>query len=373
MVIGFDAKRAFRNSSGLGNYSRRLIHQLARFYPHNRYLLYTPNPISLENDFPPLNTETLTPPGSIARLAPSLWRSYSIMNNIIKDKPDIFHGLSNELPFSIEKTKVKSIVTIHDLIFIRYPEFYKKIDRKIYLKKFRFSAENADRVIAASEQTKKDIIQFLGIPKEKIHVVYQSGNPMFSSPVGEQKIRAIRKKYSLPEDYIFNLGTIEERKNLLQLLRALQLTKERYPLVVAGNPKPSYFGKVKRFIGENKSDNIFFLNRIPTNDLPALYQGAKLFVYPSSFEGFGIPVLEALQSGIPVIAGKGNCLEETGGPASIYIDPFDSEKFAVEIDRVMNDSELCRKMTREGLTYARKFEPQSTTENLMRLYEDVLR
>lgn len=371
MKIAFDAKRAFRNSSGLGNYSRMVIRQLCEYYPQNEYIMYSPKNGSIDPDFPPHNAKLILPKKPVYKFFNAYWRSYHLKNILEKENPDIFHGLSNEIPFNLHKTKVKTIVTIHDLIFIRFPDLYRYIDRKIYSRKFRYASENADLVIAASEQTKKDIIEFFGIPEKKIKVVYQSGNPMFSHKLNSDEINWIKNKYNTGSEYILNLGTIEERKNLLQLLKALRESQNKTQLVVVGQPKKKYFQKVQEFIRKNRLNNIRFLQNVPTSDLPALYQGASLFVYPSSFEGFGIPVLEAIQSGTPVIAGAGHCLEETGGPESIYIDPFKTEKFADIIDKVLDNSDLRQKMEEAGKKHAEQFLPHNTVKNLYSVYEGL--
>lgn len=371
MKIAFDAKRAYRNSSGLGNYSRMVIRQLCEYYPHNEYIMYSPKNGSIDPDFPPGNSKLILPQKPVYKLFNAYWRSYHLKNILEKEKPDIFHGLSNELPFNIHKTRIKTVVTIHDLIFIRFPELYKYIDRKIYSRKFRYASENADLVIATSEQTKKDIITFFGVKEKKVKVVYQSGNPVFNYELNSDEIKWIRNKYNIGSDYILNLGTIEERKNLLQLVKALHLARNKALLVVIGRPKKKYFQKVQDYIHKNRINNIQFLQDVPTSDLPALYQGASLFVYPSSFEGFGIPVLEAIQSGTPVIAGAGHCLEETGGPESIYTDPFNIEEFAKVIDKVLDNSDLRRKMKESGKLYSEKFQPHNTVKNLHSVYEHL--
>ncbi len=371
MKIAFDAKRAFRNSSGLGNYSRMIIRQLCQYYPDNEYIMYSPHNGIIDQDFPPENSRLILPESTVSKIFRSYWRSYSLKNIIQKDKPDIFHGLSNELPLNIHKSGIRTVVTIHDLIFLRFPELYKYIDRKIYLRKFRYASENADIVIAVSEQTKKDLQNYFNIPENKIRVVYQSGNPIFSKKLDPHKVENIREKYSIPSGYVLNLGTIEERKNLLQLVKAVHSAKNTVPLVIVGRAKKHYAEKVHEYIARNRLDNIHFLHNVPTSDLPALYQGASLFAYPSSFEGFGIPVLEAVQSGTPVIAGAGHCLEETGGPESIYINPFNIEKFSAAIDNILENSDLRSKMIEAGHKHSLKFRPEKTVKNLYRVYESL--
>lgn len=318
MRIGFDGKRAVQNFTGLGNYSRYIVDILCQFYPENEYVLYAPK----KRENKRLNKLTKQyrqlqlsyPTTSFWKKLSSLWRVLGVTRQLEKERIDIFHGLSNELPLNIHKSKVKSIVTIHDLIFLRYPQYYHSIDRNIYTYKFRKACENADRIIAISECTKRDIIEYFGIPADKIEVVYQGCDTSFTHPVTEEKKREVRAKYQLPEHYILNVGSIEERKNALSAVQALTMLPEQIHLVIVGR-HTEYTDKIERFIKENKlEERVHIISNVPFDDLPTFYQLAEIFVYPSRFEGFGIPIIEALYSGIPVVAATGSCLEEAGGP-----------------------------------------------------------
>ena len=327
MRIGFDGKRAVQNFTGLGNYSRYIVDILCQFYPENEYVLYAPKKREnkrldkLTKQYQQLQLSY--PTTSSWKKLSSLWRVWGVTQQLEKEKIDIFHGLSNELPLNIHQSEVKSIVTIHDLIFLRYPQYYHSIDRKIYTYKFRKACENADKIIAISECTKRDIIEYFRIPADKIEVVYQGCDPSFMHPVAAEKKREIRAKYQLPDHYILNVGSIEERKNALSAVQALTMLPEQIHLVIVGR-HTEYTDKIERFIKENKlEERVHIISNVPFDDLPAFYQLAEIFVYPSRFEGFGIPIIEALYSGIPVVAATGSCLEEAGGPDSIYVHPDD--------------------------------------------------
>ena len=371
MKIGFDAKRAFYNFSGLGNYSRNIIAQLLRYFPDNEYILYSPGKKIFNETFPPTDLTINTPEKFLHKKLPSYWRSFHLSKQLNNDKIDIYHGLSNELPANIDLIKGKSVVSIHDLIFIHYPELYKKIDRNIYHQKFSYAADKADKVIAISQQTKEDLINLFNTREEKIEVVYQSCNPVFSLKVSETELNHIKASYNLPKEFILYVGTIEKRKNLLKLVQALHHDNIDIPLLVVGK-ETEYAKLVHQYISANNLKNIQFLNFIPNAHLPGLYQLASLFVYPSSYEGFGIPVLEALNSGVPVIAGKGSCLEETGGPDSLYIDPFDLEAFAQAIKSTLEDTDLRKKMILKGKEFALNFTEEKTSRNLFQVYESLI-
>jgi len=371
MRIGFDAKRAFLNRSGLGNYSRSTINLLQKYFPENEYFLYT---TSLENkaDFNFSNrTNTISPKNNLGKIIPSIWRTFQLAKQISEDRIEIYHGLSNELPRKINKIKTKSIVTIHDLIFLRYPEFYKKIDRKIYLQKFKYSCEVADIVFAISEQTKSDIVNFLKIDEAKIEVVYQSCNSIFTQKKSESDKNKIRKKYNLPQQYLLYVGTIEERKNLLTIIKALHRGKIDIPLIVIGKTTP-YYNKVLSYISENDLTQIQFLTNADFEDFPEIYQMAEIFIYPSVFEGFGIPIIEALYSQTPVITSKGGCFSETGGKHSIYISPFAVDEMIDAINKVLFDTELQNEMKLKGLEYVQRFNEDKVAENIFFHYKNLV-
>ena len=373
MRIGFDAKRAFLNSTGLGNYSRDTIRILSRFYSDNKYFLYTPN----NNNNPRLsfisdrnNTFIRTPESLINKALKAYWRSKSIVRDLFTNKIDIYHGLSHELPIGIEKTNIKTVVTIHDLIFIRYPHLFRTIDRKIYSKKFKSACNRAHKIIAVSEQTKKDIIDFFEIPESKIIVVYQGCNAVFQKEIIPKRKQEVINKYNLPNNYLLHVGSIEERKNLLTLLKTLKdLPDQR--LVIIGQGK-SYKIKCLRYISENNlSERVIFLGGIELEEMAAIYQNAQVFIYPSVFEGFGIPILEALFSKTPVITSKEGCFSEVGGTNSKYINPLSVNEMKETILKIQNSTKIQNTMKEKGFEYAQKFTDDKIAKNLMKVYTNL--
>lgn len=378
MKIGFDGKRAANNLTGLGNYSRSLIEQLAGYFPENEYFVYTPKikssgQISSFFRLPGVHL-CLAPSGTLLK---ALWRSVGIGRQLLKDNIDIYHGLSNEIPFQIP-AGTKKVVTIHDLIYLRFPQHYHWTDRFIYNIKSKYACQHADLIIAISEKTKQDIIHYYQTPSEKIQVIYQSCDDSFKTLLPADQRNAILKKYSLtmpagePVKYLLNVGTIEARKNLLLIIRALPKIDAAYKLVVVGK-KQAYAGRVAEEISELQlQDRVIFLENIPFTDLPAIYQGAALFIYPSFYEGFGIPVIEAMYSGIPVIAATGSCLEEAGGPDSIYINPDDPDALAAATNKVTQSAELASNMIKAGFNYLNKFNTTGLSSQLMSAYQDLI-
>lgn len=389
MRIGFDAKRAFFNESGLGNYSRRLVLSLATYYPNHEYLLYTPKKLeatTIAKDGLALlhlpNVKPQLPEGVYEKLLGGrLWRSWGVNKQLKKDDLAIYHGLSHELPIGIHKTGVKSVVTIHDLIFMRYPELYASFDRFIYTKKWMYSCAVADRIIATSEQTKQDLINFFQIASDKIEVVYQSCHPRFYAyndgvflQHGIFTQQAYDIPYDIPDEYILYVGSVVERKNLLTLVKAIEQLQGHLPvhLVVVGRGK-AYLKKVKQYIADHKLTNqITFLTNVPSEHLPALYRCAKAFVYPSIFEGFGIPIIEALFSRIPVITSTGSCFSEVGGEHTYYVDPLNVEELSAAIEAVLTNGSLRMDMIVNGWNHAQQFTEEKVAANLIEFYQKLL-
>lgn len=371
MRIGFDAKRAYFNYSGLGNYSRNTIRYLSQQFPDNEFYLYIPG---TKNQIPngAYKNHTLIYPQSWKdRKFSSFWRSYWLGEQLVRDGIDLYHGLSNEIPFDIIRNRVPSVVTIHDLIFLRFPDWYKPIDRKIYSRKAKFSCMNADRVIAISRQTRSDIIHYYKIPEDKIDVVYQGCDPDFYEQWDDAEKEKLAHKYHLPASYLLYVGTIEERKNLLQLIKARHHGKLDIPLIVIGRSTP-YINQIHEYIREHSLKNITFLQDVPNRDLPGIYQLAEAFVYPSRFEGFGIPILEALFSRTPVITSRGSCFDEAGGQSSKYVDPDDTDEMIHALRLVLENEKLRSEMQEKGYAHAQKFKQDIIADNVMEVYRKIV-
>jgi len=377
MKIGFDAKRVFHNFRGLGNYSRTLIESLIKHFPEEEYLLFTPpfkdtRALAWEKRFD--NVSVITPTRSVDKLMSSAWRSFFMDRDISKNGVDIYHGLSHELPSNLRDRGVKSVVTIHDLIFMRYPEYFPWVDRKVYFRKFKHAVDNADKVIAICEQTKADIDHFLDCRGDKVEVIQQSCHPSFYISASIETKERVRSKYDLGEHYILYVGALEERKNALSLVQAFSRLKDHIPhkLILVGSGK-DYKTKIENeILDQGLRDRCFIKDNVPQEDLPSFYQMADLFVYPSFFEGWGIPNVEALFSETPVITSLGSCFAESAGPNSLYIDPNRAEDIAEKMERVLFDDDLQKLMAREGRLYAEQFHWKNTSLKMIELYRKTL-
>lgn len=384
MRIGFDAKRAYHNQTGLGHYSRTLIRSLATNYPAHSYWLMNPRP-SKQFHFQDLSNVTeVLPQDWLSKGFPSLWRSSWMNKDLQRLELDLYHGLSHELPAGIAKTGIPSVVTMHDLIFERYPDQYKRADRMIYRYKFQQACKQADRIIAISRQTKVDLVELYGVPESKIDVCYQSCNPAFAQPVSEQEKLRVRNLYQLPEQFFLYVGSIIERKNLLNICKAMTVLSNEvpFPLVIIGGGG-AYKQQVQEFILQHQLDDrcIFLSDHTAARnssgfqtaaDFPAIYQQALAMIYPSFYEGFGIPVLEGLWSGIPVITSNSSCLPEAGGAGAFYVNPGSPEEIAQQMKSVVTDPLLVQSHFEKTKQHLVQFTNQATTARVMDVYRNLL-
>lgn len=366
MIIGFEAKRIFQNCSGLGNYGRNTVNMLARFYPENKYKLFAPKFTDLYSL--PDSAEIITPKSYLSKFFKSYWRLQQVTKLLSKNNIDIFHGLSHALPYGIEKTGIPSVVTIHDLIFLRFPEYYQKIDLIMYQSVYRSSCNRATKIIAISKQTKSDLINYFDIEPSKIEVIYQSCDNRFYDRVTEAQKFTVQLKFSLPDKFILCVGTIENRKNQLAILQAVTEKKIAATIVILGKPT-AYIHQLNQFISENGiQKQVMFLHNTNFAELQTIYQMAELLIYPSFFEGFGLPVIEAQASGCPVITSNISSLPEAGGDGALYINPADISEIGHSIYNILSDKQLKTNLIQDGTANAELFSEKYVAKSLMKLY-----
>lgn len=371
MRIGFDAKRAFNNRRGLGNYSRETLRILTTLSPEHQYYLFTPRTDPSIGFACPINAQLVMPKAK-GSWPQSVWRTWGIAKEAKQQQLDLYHGLSHELPYGIEKTGIRTVLTMHDLLYLSHPEFFSAFDRTMYRKKYLHSCRVADRIVAISEQTRRDLLEQTDTPADKIEVVYQGCHPRFRQQVSEEAKRRFKEQYRLPEDFLLNVAAIEPRKNQLLLLKAMEAGRFDLPLVIAGQETP-YLETLRQYARQHGLEHrVYWLPDLPGDVLPTLYQSATVFVFPSLYEGFGIPVVEALTSGLPVIAATGSCLEESGGPGSLYCAPTDEAEWAERIAEVVENETKRNTMIQLGLTYSERFSDQAIHQQLIQIYQNLV-
>lgn len=375
MRIGFEAKRLFNNFTGLGNYSRFLVKALSESYPNCQYTLYSPKYKDHPETAPFFKNPAFhirTPSRWVKGTGfGSFWRSVNLGNMASRDGIELLHGLSNELPLT-KPDGLKTVVTIHDLIYKRYPELYGKVDAMIYTRKLEHACNSADRIIAISKQTAKDILQFTKVDKNKIRIVYQGCHEQFNMLVDEAGMAQVKSKYGLPDRYLLNVGTLEKRKNALIILKALTHLDPDVSLVLVGKAT-AYQRVLNNFIATHQlHSRVRFIHKVAFSDLPAIYQSATVFIYPSRFEGFGIPIVEAIASGVPVVAAKGSSLEEAGGETSLYVDADNEQELAGSINGLLSNPSLRESVITRSQEHIRKFRSQVIAKEVMKVYRELI-
>ena len=330
--IGLDAKRIVRNGTGLGSYGRTLANDLAGIDGLD-LMLYAPDKgrDSLRNQVAERENLHFCYPNGLYQtaLGKAFWRSKGIISQMQHDGIQVYHGLSGELPVGIRKSGIKSVVTIHDLIFMRHPEYYHSVDVKIYTRKFRQTLQEADRIVAISECTKRDICELGGIEPERVDIIYQSCARRFSDSPENRQLWQVRDKYGLADRYILNVGSIEQRKNVLLAVKALNRLPEDVSLVIVGR-HTSYADEILQY------------------------------------------VIEAIRLGLPVVACTGSCLEEAGGPDSLYVDPDDDEAMAHAISQVLFGVEGRQRRIELSQEYVKRFENTGAAQRFADLYREML-
>jgi glycosyltransferase involved in cell wall biosynthesis len=376
LTIGYDGKRAALNAVGLGNYSRNLLRDLSTERPENRYVVYSPSPFDpkLSAEFTPHPSITLRAPESRPRfkLLRHLQRHSAVVRQAREDRLSLFHGLTHTLPAGLP---CPSVVTVHDLMYLRRPEDFGWFERTNLHRICKAAVRRAARVIAVSEATKIDVVERLGVAPEKVVVTWQSCSPRFRRErVTEDDLARVRAKHALPPRFILQVGTVEPRKNALRLVRAFHRLGPRgegVQLLIAGLSRSDYAQEV-RAAAQASGGTVRLLGHVDTQELPALYTAASLFAYVPLIEGFGIPVLEALSCGTPVVTSNASSLREVGGPAAIPIDPLSEDSIAEGLAAGLDDGPVLARVRAAMPAHVAKFSPAAVVERVMDVYRAAL-
>ena len=362
MKIGFDAKRLFYNDTGLGNYARTLIKNLQKFHPNHQYFLFTPGLRETEETkyFFDKSRFTIIQP----KRKDFFWRQWGISREINKLKLDIYHGLSHELPMRMPDKSTRCFVTVHDLIFEKFPHLYPWFDSKFYRIKYRRSAHLADHIISISNSTSKDIQDIWKIDKSKISTIYQTCNPAISTIAKSSRIRK----------HFLYVGSVIRRKRLSDIILALSGLEEakKKPLVVIGSGD-SYLTEVEKLINKLKiSKWVHFIGKKSNKELVRYYDEAIALIYPSEYEGFGIPIIEAAFRKIPVITSTSSSMPEAGGPVSFYVEPGDIAQIKNYMDEISSNSDKIESRVNKTFQYVSEhFDARLLSNQLMSTYQQV--
>jgi glycosyltransferase involved in cell wall biosynthesis len=312
--------------------------------------------------FHPSGRLTVRPPVRIAWEQTVLPRQLAALN----PKPDVLHGLAYALPGGWAGP---GVVTIYDLSFLHFPRAFNLTNRIYLTATTRASARRARRILTISEHARRDIVRLLNVPEQRVDVTYPAAEERYR-PLPPKEVERFREARGLPDDFVFAVGTLEPRKNLVGLLHAYaRLRSPRVPLYVAGGTGWRFgpiFDTVQLL---ELQDDVHFLGFVPEDELPLWYNAARLFVFPSLYEGFGLPVLEAMACGAPVITSTASSLPEVAGQAAVLIPPQDTQRLAEEMERVLNDPQRQMEMRAAGRIQASRFSWRAMTDQTVASYE----
>jgi len=379
LTIGFESKRLLTSSTGFGTYSRTLVRDICKYYPETRCVLIAHDSYKVLNrlsTFSSSEVEQVKRSDTLKVVYPPntwhlYWKLLGAKRALYDHGVDIYHGLAHQIPRSVRQKRLPIVLTVHDLIYRYYPELFPGEDLNLYESQLLNACSISNKIVAVSESTKRDLVNFFSISPQKISVIYSACDYRYHKTETSETIQQTRSIYGLPEKYLLYVGSMSERKNLLSVVKALNIIprSDRLPLVVVG-ATTSYSNVVGDYIKNNGLDDwIIFPKRVETEDLPAVYQAAEIFLYTSLYEGFGMPILEALSSRIPVITSNISAMPEAAGPDSRLIDPESPDEIATGITDILSDDSLRHKMIENGYAYSQKFNNKKVTEKMLQLYQ----
>lgn len=375
MTIYLDISAAVHHRTGLGRYAESLTRALVTADP-GRYALF----YNRERSAKPLTGLEHLPTHTISlgykpwRMAVWLGQLAHIGFDKLLPGAELFHA-TEHLLMPLHHTPC--VLTIHDLAFRIFPHCHKPLNYAFLNLAMPLFIRRANSIIAVSRSTKQDLVRLYGVDPNRIKVIYEAADHQFQ-PQPMETIEHMRRKYSLTEPFVLCVSTIEPRKNLIRLLEAWQMVirKPKHPgvrLVIVGKKGWLYQPFFRRLEELGLDRKVILLGHVPDVDLPALYSAAMLFVFPSLYEGFGLPPLEAMACGVPVICSNASSLPEVTGDAALLVDPLDVEALAEAMDRVLTDEALRAGMRERGLRQAAKFSWEDAARRTSQVYESLAR
>ena len=370
MRIGIDGRYIQDRFPGIGRYTFNLARALAQLASGDSFLLLhnprqpsTRHPMGMLSSFP--NLELIEVP--IAPFSPAeQWRMPLLIRGL---HLDLFHSPYYIRPYLLP---CPAVVTIHDLIPRRYPQYFPSRRARIaFALSMRLTTATASRIIAVSQATKADLGHFLKVSPAKISVIYEAADPSFH-PRPVREVRMVLARWGLEPGYILYLGINKPHKNLIRLTEAYACLDTSRPLVLAGREDPRYPEAKQRVAALGLEGQVRFLGDVLEGSLPALYGGAELFVLPSLWEGFGLPVLEAMASGVPVACSRVPALLEVVGEAALTFDSLDAEAMAQTLEKVLSDADLRQRLRQGSLARARTFSWERAAQETLAVYREVV-
>ncbi len=378
MRIGINALFLNRQTTGSGQYIRHLVQELAKIGEENHYLLYLEPGLEENNDFqlPTSGFRVVRTPGPrLGRNLAKVWfEQVAFPRFCRREGVDLAHVPYFASPLA---PTTPTVVTVHDLIPLLLPAYRGSVAVRLYTRLVAAAARRADLVLTDSRASKEDIVRHLRIPPERVQAIYLAADDIFRPVEDGGRLERVRDKYNLPPGYVLYLGGFDRRKNVPTLLKAFSrvVAGDLY-LVVAGRlpeKDTAFFPDPRRWAQKlNLGERVVFTGWVAEEDKPALYSGALLFVFPSLYEGFGLPPLEALACGTPVVASRAGSLPEIVGEGGILIDPEDVESLVAAMRKLLSDENLRAELREKGLAHAATFSWEKTARETLEAYQQVV-
>ena len=376
--IGVDVTSALTQGGGIGRYTRELIQAVAEQDPHNQYQLFS---AKLVTD-PPVADPLPIAPNFEYKAAPlnerwlyRLWyrARMPLPVQAVLGGLDLFHSPDFVLPPVLGN--IPTLLTVHDLSFVHFADVYVPSLVSYLNKVVPWSVRRATHILADSEATKRDLVEIYDVSAEKITTLYAGVSPHFLPVTKEKQFRSVRQKYNLGSNpYIFSVGTVQPRKNYRMLIQAFAPLAKQFPhnLAIAGGKGWLFDEILAEIEAQGLTGRVRFLGFVDDVDLPTLYSDATLFMIPSIYEGFGIPILEAMACGVPVVASNASCLPEVVGDAGMLLDPNDTQAWTETMRSLLTDATQRARLVGKGALQGRKFSWQKSAEQLIALYHQLL-
>ncbi len=369
MRIGIDAHAIGSQSTGNETYIKNLILALAEIDRFNEYVLFFTRPEvarQWEGRFPNVRVQLIRPHTPYARIPVSFPLA------MYRAGVDLIHVQYTAPPFCHKPI----VVTIHDLSFEHFPQFFTPRERFFFRRTIPHTARRAAKVLTVSEYSRRDIINTYRLPPEKVVVTPNGVGPEFKPTRDMGRLQAVRRKYGIERPYLLSVGNLQPRKNLARLIKAYSQLREmvedfRHQLVIVGKRAWLHRNILHEAHRSRYAEDVVFTGYVPEDDLPALYSGATVFLYPSIFEGFGLPVLEAMACGTPVITSNSSSLPEVVGEAGLMVDPYDEDAWVRTILRVVEDRQLWGELAERSVRRAARFSWRRTAELTLAVYREV--
>jgi glycosyltransferase involved in cell wall biosynthesis len=367
MRVAIDARKL--HDFGIGTYIRNLLRHLSRLDGRTEYVLLCHEPDMVIGAQLGPNFRTVLEPSP----------NYSIREQIrvpwvlMRERPDVFHSPHYVLPPAV---RCRSVVTIHDTIHLTFPQYLPNKLAYAYAKASMWSAaRRSHRILTVSEASKRDILHFFDVPEEKVVVVYNAIDERFSREPDPDSVARVRERFQLHQRFVLYVGNIKPHKNLVRLIEAFHALRrdelEDIKLLIIGD-EISKWPRLRRAVHEHKlHKHVRFLGYLPDDTLAILYRLASVFVFPSLYEGFGLPPLAAMASGTPVVTSNVSSLPEVAGDAAVLVDPYDAESIVDGVRRVLTDDTLAADMRRKGLLRAREFSWERSVAKTWDLYRAI--